>query len=199
MRAVGRPDSAGQLNHVGIARVERRVVQGQSSSITRVESAGGAAGGVSIARAGRTWLLTTSTVLERSREQVFPFFADARNLELITPPLLRFELLTPNIEMRAGALIDYRLRVHGLPLRWRTRIAAWDPPHRFVDEQLRGPYHLWCHEHVFDALAGGRTRMTDRIVYRPLGGKLAHRLVVERDLRAVFDHRLREIRRLLEP
>ena len=154
---------------------------------------------VAIVREGRRWRLTAQTDFDLEPAQVFPFFADARNLEAITPPLLRFEVLTPEpIEIGEGTLIDYRLRIHGLPLRWRTRIAAWDPPHRFVDEQLRGPYHVWRHEHVFDALDGGRTRMTDRIVYRPLGGKLAHRLVVERDLRAVFDHRLREIRRLLE-
>jgi len=160
---------------------------------------GRAAGDVVIAREGRRWVLTADTELDRPRDEVFPFFADARNLEVITPPLLRFELLTPDpIEMRAGTLIDYRLRVHGLPLRWRTRIAVWDPPQRFVDEQLRGPYHLWWHEHVFEELPGGRTRMTDRIVYRPLGGRVAQRLVVERDLCAVFDHRLREIRRLLE-
>jgi ligand-binding SRPBCC domain-containing protein len=176
-------------------------MRGRCTSIARMEAearAAGSACGVSISREGRTWLLTVATELDRSRDDVFPFFADARNLELITPPLLRFEVMTPDIEMHAGAVIDYRLRIHGLPLRWRTRIATWDPPHRFVDEQLRGPYHLWRHEHVFEELPDGRTRMTDRIAYRPLGGRIAQRLVVERDLRAVFCHRMREMRRLLE-
>jgi ligand-binding SRPBCC domain-containing protein len=127
-------------------------------------------------------------------EQVFPFFSNAANLETITPPWVGFEILTPQpIEMREGALIDYRIRLHGLPLRWRTRITVWDPPHRFVDEQIRGPYTLWRHEHRFEANAEG-TRMTDRIEYRIAldwmpGAGLVHRFFVRPDLERIFGYR----------
>ena len=91
--------------------------------------------------------------------------------------------------MRPGALIDYRMRLHGIPLGWRTRIAEWDPPHRFVDEQLRGPYRLWWHEHEFESLSGGeRTLVRDRVTYRMPFPRLARRFV-ERDLRAIFAYR----------
>ena len=127
-------------------------------------------------------------------EQVFPFFSNAANLETITPPWVGFEILTPQpIEMREGALIDYRIRLHGLPLRWRTRITVWEPPHRFVDEQIRGPYTLWRHEHRFEANAEG-TRMTDRIEYRIAldwmpGAGLVHRFFVRPDLERIFGYR----------
>ena len=99
--------------------------------------------------------LDTELFLPRPREEVFPFFADAFNLEAITPPFLRFKVTTEApIEMQVGALIDYKLRLHGIPITWRTRIAAWEPPYRFVDEQLKGPYSLWRHEHTFEEVEG---------------------------------------------
>src|SRR5690242_13311754 len=86
-------------------------------------------------------------------ERVFDFFSRAENLEAITPPFLRFRILTPPpIEMHEGALIEYGLRIHGLPMRWVTRIEEWSPPHRVIDIQLRGPYRLWRHTHVFTPL-----------------------------------------------
>src|SRR3954451_64976 len=89
-------------------------------------------------------------ILPGAPDEVFPFFADARNLEAITPPLLRFRVTTPEpIEMGAGTLLEYRLRIHGIPVRWRTLIEDWAPPHRFVDTQLRGPYARWHHTHTF--------------------------------------------------
>ena len=150
----------------------------------------------------REHVLTRTQLLDGAPEDVFPFFADAHNLEAITPPLLRFRVVTPRpIAMRAGTLIDYRLRIRGLPVRWRTRIAAWDPPHRFADEQLRGPYRRWHHTHTFEARPGGRTLMTDTVRYAvgfgPLGA-LAHRLVVRRDVERIFDHRAQVIPGLLE-
>jgi ligand-binding SRPBCC domain-containing protein len=126
-------------------------------------------------------------------DDVFPFFADAQNLEAITPPWLGFRVVTPRpIDMRAGALIEYRLKLRGVPLRWRTRIAVWDPPRRFVDVQLSGPYRLWHHTHDFEPDGGGGTIMRDTVRYAlPLGpvGALAHRLLVRRDLAAIFDFR----------
>lgn len=137
--------------------------------------------------------------IPRTRAEVFEFFGDARNLETLTPPWLNFTILTPSpIELREGALIDYQLRWGLVPLRWRTEIRRWQPPDRFVDFQLRGPYRLWEHEHEFTDDAGG-TRMVDTVRYAlPLGplGRLAHRLKVGRDLQRIFDFRAEKIREL---
>ena len=117
---------------------------------------------------------------------MFSFFADARNLEALTPPWLKFEVLTPApIEMRPGALIDYRIRVHGLPIRWRTEITEWSPPHRFVDVQLSGPYTLWHHTHTFEERDGG-TLCRDDVRYRPRGGAMMNWLFVRRDVERIF-------------
>jgi len=133
-------------------------------------------------------------------EDVFAFFADPRNLEQITPPLLRFRVMGPDaIVMGTGALIRYRLRVHRIPIGWLTAIREWDPPHRFVDEQLRGPYALWHHTHTFEPDGDG-TIMRDVVRYAlPLGpvGELARRLFVMRDLDAIFDYRAERIRELV--
>ena len=100
-------------------------------------------------------LLETELSFERPRDEVFSFFAEASNLETITPPWLRFAIVTPRpIEMGLGALIDYDLRIRGLPVRWRSEITVWDPPYRFVDEQRRGPYRRWRHEHRFEERDG---------------------------------------------
>jgi ligand-binding SRPBCC domain-containing protein len=136
--------------------------------------------------------------LPRGRAEVFPFFADAYNLEEITPPWLRFSVLTPPpIAMRAGTLIDYRLRLHGVLLRWRTEIAVWEPPARFVDRQVSGPYETWEHEHRFREVAGGVV-MSDHVSYRIRGGRLADRIgdvaVARRDLRRIFEYRQEALR-----
>jgi ligand-binding SRPBCC domain-containing protein len=133
-------------------------------------------------------------------EAVFGFFADARNLEAITPPLLRFRVVTPTpIVMGAGTRIRYRLRVHGVPLSWLTEITAWEPPHRFVDEQLDGPYALWHHTHTFEP-DGDETVMRDVVRYR-IGfgalGALADAVLVRRDLDRIFDYRAEQVPRLL--
>jgi ligand-binding SRPBCC domain-containing protein len=131
-------------------------------------------------------------------DAVFAFFADAHNLEAITPPWLSFRVTTPRpIEMRAGALIEYRLRLHRIPVAWLTRIEEWVPGERFVDEQLRGPYALWHHMHEFEPDGQGGTLMRDTVRYAlPYGplGKVAHRLFVARDLAAIFDHRTERVR-----
>ena len=141
--------------------------------------------------------LQTEVWLPRPQSEVFAFFAEARNLEAITPPWLKFEVLTPApIEMRPGALIDYRIRVHGFPIRWRTEITEWQPPHRFVDVQLRGPYTLWHHTHTFEARDGG-TLCRDHVRYRPRGGVLVHRLFVRRDVERIFQYRQQRLQELL--
>ena len=128
-------------------------------------------------------------------EQLFPFFADAANLDAITPPWLNFRIVTPApVVMRKGALIDYRLRVRGLPLRWRTRINAWEPPHRFEDEQLRGPYRQWIHEHTFEPRDGG-TLARDRVRYAVPFDWLVHRWLVRPDLEKIFQHRSEMLKR----
>jgi ligand-binding SRPBCC domain-containing protein len=102
-------------------------------------------------------------------KEVFPFFSDAMNLEKLTPPWLSFTVLGKPGAVHEGMLIDYKLKVHGLPVRWQTRIESYAPPHRFVDTQLRGPYALWHHTHLFHEVAGG-TLMEDYVRYRlPLG------------------------------
>lgn len=122
-------------------------------------------------------------------ESVFEFFADAANLEAITPPWLNFQILTSlPIVMESGTLIDYRLRLHWIPVRWRTEIAEWEPPHRFVDQQLRGPYRLWRHTHTFEPTSDG-TLMTDSVEYSVPGGRLINRWFVEPDLRKIFSWR----------
>lgn len=142
------------------------------------------------------YTFTTELWVPRPRPEVFPFFADARNLEAITPPWLRFEILTQTpIHIRAGTLIDYRIRVHGLPLRWRTEIAEWDPPHRFVDTQLRGPYRFWHHTHTFEERDNG-TLCGDVVRYRPIGGALANWLFVGRDVEKIFAFRAQRLRQL---
>ena len=150
----------------------------------------------------RTYVLERSLVIARPRDEVFPFFADAQNLERLTPPFLRFRILTPGtIEMRPGARIDYEIRLRGIPIRWRTVIDAWDPPHRFVDRQVRGPYRKWIHEHRFEEVAGG-TRCIDRIEYAVPGGpvieRIVHRLVVGPDVARIFDYRAQEMVRAFE-
>lgn len=126
-------------------------------------------------------------------EEAFAFYGDARNLERITPPLLKFQVTTPEpIEMGVGTLIEYRLRLHRVPVRWRTRIEVWEPPRRFVDAQLEGPYSLWEHTHTFAEDGPGATFIKDRVRYSiPFGplGELANRLLVQRDLRRIFDYR----------
>jgi ligand-binding SRPBCC domain-containing protein len=124
---------------------------------------------------------------------VFPFFSDAANLEAITPPRMRFQVVTPRpIAMRVGALIDYRLRVRGFPLCWRSEITVWEPPFCFVDEQRRGPYRLWKHEHRFEECDGG-TRASDIVHYAVPFDFFSHRLLVKPDIEQIFAFRTQEL------
>ncbi len=147
--------------------------------------------------AGRIYELHRELWLPHPLPEVFDFFAQAGNLETITPPWMRFRILTPlPLHMRKGATIAYALRVHGIPIRWLTEIERWDPPHEFVDVQRKGPYRLWHHTHRFAAVQGG-TSIEDIVAYAlPFGplGRLMHRLQVARDLRQVFDYREQRVR-----
>lgn len=146
------------------------------------------------------YMLRSTVELDRGLEEVFAFFADASNLEAITPPELKFRILTPlPIEMATGILIDYRLSLFGVPFSWRTEISVWEPGERFVDRQLSGPYRLWEHEHRFEALGPARTRVADVVQYElPFGplGRLAHPLV-RRKLDHIFSHRERRVAEIL--
>jgi ligand-binding SRPBCC domain-containing protein len=145
----------------------------------------------------REFTFQTDLWLPRPRTEVFHFFTEARNLETITPPWLKFEVLTPApIELRSGTLIDYRIRVHGFPIRWRTEITEWQPPHHFVDVQLRGPYKLWHHTHTFEEHNGG-TLCLDHVRYWPLGGALINWLFVRRDVERIFQYRQQRMQELL--
>lgn len=156
---------------------------------------------ITIRRAERRgeWLLECALIVDRPREEVFPFFADAINLEAITPPNLRFSILTPHpIRMGEGTLIDYRLRLQGVPMRWRTRITMWDPPVRFMDVQEKGPYRRWEHEHTFEPIeqpgsGTAATLVVDRVRYSMLAGWLVHPLFVARQLRMIFTYRQLQI------
>jgi ligand-binding SRPBCC domain-containing protein len=134
--------------------------------------------------------------LRLPREEVFPFFADAANLGRITPPWLHFRMVTElPIEMRVGALISYRIRMRGIPLRWTTKITAWEPPWRFVDEQLSGPFRLWVHEHTFEETSNG-TLVRDHVEYRVPGGSLVNRFFVRPDMERIFNFREQQLRLL---
>jgi ligand-binding SRPBCC domain-containing protein len=148
----------------------------------------------------RVHRLEREQVVPRPLDESFEFFSRASNLERITPPWLNFAMLTPEpIEMRAGAVIQYRLRLHRIPIRWISQIEEFVESRRFVDRQLRGPYRLWHHRHEFASVLGG-TRVRDHVDYAlPLGplGELAHAAVVRRDLARIFDYRYAAVARML--
>jgi hypothetical protein len=158
------------------------------------------AGKVSIAM--HVYRLERRQHIARGIEEVFAFFADAQNLASLTPDFLHFHILTPQpLVMQVGTLLDYQLRLFGIPFRWRTRIDTFDPPYRFADVQLRGPYRLWHHTHVFQSVPGG-TCMLDRVDYAlpfALLGAIAHGMFVRRTLQKIFDYRARQLGTFFPP
>jgi hypothetical protein len=136
--------------------------------------------------------------LPQSREKVFQFFSDVANLDRITPPWLHFRTVEPGqMEMRKGIVIEHALRIHGLPLRWCSVIKEWDPPSRFVDEQIRGPYRLWVHEHKFEERDGG-TLVHDHVHYAVLMDFLLHRFFIRPDIERIFAYRQEQLRALFD-
>lgn len=145
-------------------------------------------------------ILKREQTIRLPHEEVFEFFADAGNLERITPPQLGFHIVTPQpFEIGEGTLIDYKLRIRGFTVNWQTEISVWDPPHRFVDRQLKGPYTQWIHTHRFTEVDAGTTLMEDEVRYRlpfaPLGD--AAHFLVRRELDMIFDYRRRVVEELL--
>ncbi len=137
----------------------------------------------------KTYTYHSEIWLPRPVAEVFEFFSNAGNLQELTPPWVQFSILTPGpISMHPGSLIDYRIKIHGIPLRWRTEITEWEPGIRFVDEQRKGPYRLWRHEHRFESLRDG-TLMTDTVHYAVYGGALIHALFVKADVERIFNYR----------
>jgi ligand-binding SRPBCC domain-containing protein len=147
----------------------------------------------------KTYTLSFEQQVSLQLPEVFDFFSRAENLEVLTPPWLNFKILEVKpLPVRQGTLINYSLRVHGIPLRWTSEITEWEPPHHFVDLQLRGPYKLWRHEHRFEARDGG-TLIADTInLALPLGvlGQLAYKIKVKSDVEKIFAFRKEKIRAL---
>ena len=136
-------------------------------------------------------LIESDVWLPRPLDEVFAFFTDARNLEVLTPPWLHFQILNPGIVIRAGARIDYRLKLHGIPFQWQSEISRWDPPSSFVDQQRKGLYRRWVHTHTFAAERGG-TRVGDAVEFEvPLGWLVGG--FVLRDVKKIFAFRQREL------
>ncbi len=146
-------------------------------------------------------ILTRSLTLDLPRKKVFDFFADAVNLERITPPELKFHIITQQpFEIKKGALIDYQLRMRGFPVKWKTVISVWNPPFEFVDEALKSPYKQWIHRHTFTELEKNKTLIEDEVKYRlPIEpfGDLAH-WFVRRELNYIFDFRQKTVKEILQ-
>ena len=133
--------------------------------------------------------LNYSVTLPRPREEVFDFFANAENLELLTPPWLHFSILSPlPVEMKLGAVLEYKIRLRGIPLTWVSQITQWEPPFRFEDTQVRGPYRKWVHRHFFEETTNG-TLVVDDVKYRVPGGAIVNKLFVAGELKRIFDYR----------
>ncbi len=146
----------------------------------------------------KTHLLKKEILVSSSLDKVFEFFSDPFNLEKLTPDFLNFKILTPKpIEMKKGLFIDYQIRLYRFPMRWKTEITAWNPPYRFVDEQKKGPYRLWVHEHTFEEV-NGMVAIRDKVEYAVWGGKLTQKFFVEKNLKKIFDYRHEVIQKIFK-
>jgi len=137
--------------------------------------------------------LEVVTHIPRSIDEVFDFFSNAENLQELTPDNLHFEILSPTpIAMATGALIDYRIKIHGIPVKWKTEILDWSPPHHFIDTQIKGPYKLWHHRHTFEAVDAG-VKMTDTVHYISPLHFLLNPLFIRRDVERIFAYRTQRL------
>ena len=147
----------------------------------------------------KTYSLEREQLVKKSLEEVFHFFSRPENLARITPSDMGFNILTPSpITMRNGTVIDYTIRIFGFNIHWRTLITAYDPPHGFTDEQLKGPYSYWHHRHQFEKTENG-IRIYDKVTYSlPFGylGRLVHFLFVRRKLEYIFNYRSKVIKEI---
>jgi len=147
----------------------------------------------------KTYWLNKSIWLPQSRDKVFEFFANPGNLDRLTPAWLKFALATPTKnQLTQGALLDYRLRIRGIPIRWQSEITVWAPPHRFIDRQTKGPYSLWIHEHTFQEHDDG-TLVGDTVEYAVPGGTIVQKFLIAPDLERIFDYRHKVLAALFNP
>ena len=147
----------------------------------------------------KTFWLRTELWLPQSRDEIFRFFADPHNLDRLTPSWLQFKILSPpHTAMQAGTILDYRLRIHGVPIHWQSEISTWNPPDRFVDRQTKGPYSLWVHEHTF-AIHNGGTLVGDNVEYAVPGGAIVQQLLVAPDIARIFAYRHKILEELFNP
>ena len=146
----------------------------------------------------RMYDLHTQIRLPRPLDEVFRFFSNPHNLEILTPKWLHFHVLTPkSIPIRQGAKIDYKLRFRGIPLRWQSEITSWRPPFGFTDEQRKGPYRQWIHEHTFEEV-DGMSVVGDHVRYAILGGSFINHLFVKKDVEKIFRFRENQLRKLFD-
>ena len=148
---------------------------------------------VKITRFKNEYRLEAEQTIARDLSEVFSYFSEAKNLERLTPDFLRFKIASNvPIEMYKGATIDYNLRLHGLPIRWTSLISEWEPPWLFVDEQIKGPYRYWIHQHRFEA-QGSETLVKDFVRYQAFGGRVVHDHFIKRDLERIFSYRQQQL------
>jgi hypothetical protein len=137
-------------------------------------------------------ILTKTTIINKSLSEVFEFFSNAENLNKITPPDMQFKILTPlPIIIKKGTLIDYKIKVSGIPFNWQTEITEWEPNKRFTDKQLKGPYRVWIHEHTFEE-KDGKTIMNDHVQFLSPGWFLEpiiNKLFIEKKVKGIFTYR----------
>ena len=147
----------------------------------------------------KTYWLRKTIWLPQPRAKVFEFFSNPGNLDRLTPAWLNFAIVTPaSGKMNQGALLDYRLRIRGIPVRWQSEIAVWEPPRRFVDRQTKGPYSLWIHEHTFEERDNG-TLVGDNVEYAVPGGRIVQKFLVAPDIERIFDYRHKMLDELFNP